>query len=258
MGTRLRLFLLQSASVFPLLSLALASCADFDRNEFRLDRKLSVPLPPLCVRFDEESLKRFFWTFGEALVDRRSSRSLNGSSESARIVNTHAPTHACEDVREILCREVKRCAFTNPEQVPSSGAELLIRLAGTEQHVNSAWMFPTILSLTLLNVLGMPFASQEARVGLELIVKSDGKVIGRYSGIGEATDWAAYYWGYSPSGCVQECGSFALPRAALAGASLAALDDALDRLEKDARRLRAALSKRPGRSSSSVRKEPRI
>jgi hypothetical protein len=60
---------------------------------------------------------------------------------------------------------------------------------------------PTILSLTLLNFLGCPFASQSMEIEIEVtILDKMGRVVKTYLGFGQSTEYGAFYWGYSPVG----------------------------------------------------------
>lgn len=220
-----------------MLLLLLFSCARFERRDFKLQRDARISLPGMKVAVHQESLKRHYWAFAELLTNKKTVTVPNKSVvTTASIANVHYRPDAAEDTEEIVLQQLERYLFPEASDARSAHGTLEVRFAGKQERRRSTWMIPSILTLSAINILGVPFEGRDAKVGLELIVlDSSGKTMGRYSGIGQSTEWAAYYWGYSPAGSH-------LYRACLASATLAALNDALDKLAKDAPRLRDRIS----------------
>ncbi|MFC1707523.1 hypothetical protein ACFL59_12040 [Planctomycetota bacterium] len=230
-------------------SLPLCSCAHFFQSDYKLDRRLAKPLPALKIEFDEQSVRDSLWHYREEYADTRTSQSALGRETTSRIVDAVRRDPAIGDVKEILRRELKRFAFREGGRSAPDDCSLVVRIAGTKHDVDSdGYFLPGILTLGLVYLLGFPAACEEATVGLVILVKRGEETVGRYTGLGERTRWSACYWGYYPS---------SLHRAAMASATLAALEDAMGRLEKDANRLRRRLSARrvtrPVRNTSGAR-----
>jgi hypothetical protein len=80
---------------------------------------------------------------------------------------------------------------------------LKIELSRAAHSVNWLWAIPSIGTLTLINVLGVPFASHTVTVGLAAeVVSRGGEVVHTVAVDESATEYAAYYWGYSGASCL--------------------------------------------------------
>ena len=176
--------------------------------------------------------------------------SLTASGSSMeRFLDEHQPPVVLgilgTEAQEIIRREFARGAMVGAGEAKG---KIVFRITAKEHTANWLWAIPTVLTVMLNGVLGVPMASQTATIGLEAqVVDSTGRVLGTYSGSGAATEYAAFYWGYSAMSSLAKFGSvgkfrIALPRATIGHATLAALEDVLRKLSADSQRLQGELS----------------
>lgn len=70
-------------------------------------------------------------------------------------------------------------------------------VVGTNKLSGWGYYLPSILSLTTLNLFGMPYFTAKSSVEITVqISNSDKEVIGIYKGTGESKKYVAYYYGY--------------------------------------------------------------
>lgn len=202
------------ASAFLVL---LAGCASFDTKDFHLSGPVEPRLPPLRLVFDDEAM---FAQLGSYVF--------------------------VQDIKEILGCELPQLACD-----AGGTATGTLRVSVPQPKVHSVFwlpLVPSILTLTMINIIGFPFCGQSATVTYRLTVEdAGGATVGAYEGTGSTSQWAAYYWGYSGVGAASTEGAVAgsgidLPRATIAGASVRAVDRALQALAADAPRVRAKLA----------------
>lgn len=103
---------------------------------------------------------------------------------------------------------------------------LVVQYVDRERSVGAgyAWFISSLLTLTFINFLGFPAASQNATTDVQVIVQDiSNKEIASYKGRGENTEYTAYYWGYPAPGALAVDFYTDISRAVHAGALLQAI-----------------------------------
>lgn len=121
---------------------------------------------------------------------------------------------------------------------------LLVQYLNRDRSVGAgyAWFIPSLMTLTMINLIGFPAASQNATADLQVIVREpNNQEIARYRGRGNNTEYTAYYWGYPAPGALNLAVHTGIARAANAGAVLQAIEQVHAQMQQDEVRLRAGL-----------------
>lgn len=154
----------------------------------------------------------------------------------------------CPDLVPLVKNELQTNVFgpapngTSNSYPPSASIS-----ASFEQTLNGAWLIPTFASLTLINLLGVPFTSQSSTVELDLSFSDflGNPIPMSFSAQGRGRATAAYYWGYSWSGAADKSCKFSLGKVSRAEALHEALGTIRDELDASFGELRTALAAPP-------------
>ncbi|GJM22485.1 MAG: hypothetical protein DHS20C15_24000 [Planctomycetota bacterium] len=194
--------------------------------------------PSLIVRNtalarDEQITFTTTWVGALYEAGRRSAQNVSSVREFAL---REAP--AVSDARALIQ------AATAPLLRPSAAAGTLrVRLVRRKDHeAERAWLIPSVLTLGVINLFGAPLGSQHCELELSLeVLDAQGEVLESYSARGQGSAHAAAYWGYDTSLPGTAGSSDDLSRAAIARATVDALEHALVELRQDIPGLRDAL-----------------
>lgn len=110
-----------------------------------------------------------------------------------------------------------------------------IKLSHKNQKLNTFWMYPSIATLTVINIFGFPILSEADEVEIELtIFNSKNDVIAKYASIGIGEIYSSYGWGPSPLGAMTQNLDYPLAKAAFSKAIANALENIKKQVLNDA------------------------
>lgn len=95
--------------------------------------------------------------------------------------------------------------YLGPDSLSNYQNTCNVTLFKTRHYVDKAYIVPTVLTLSLINLFGFPIVSHEVELELKVeLVDENGKLINTYSATGSNKSYAAYYWGYTGVGAANK------------------------------------------------------
>jgi len=195
----------------------------FDKKELKSSDTISNT--ELCKIFDNR--------FVDYKITRKNRVKIPGYGtvgEDGKIVvnNQYVSKQVVFDVLTIFDNYAN--SYNNNLAAKNAQYHIRLGVSNIENTVDIVYTIPSVLTLTLINLLGFPIAAQGAEVSLKAIIYNrDNEIVDEIDIEGKAKKYSAYYWGYSGVAATDiKSGNGDLHRVTVSYA----IKDALDKLDK--------------------------
>lgn len=211
------------------LSFSASGCKSLDNSMLSPKTKNAELLPPLEPVFDVESFGTVF-----PIVQTTGSASYDSFTRTASYSGGTYTNSKLRDFNTIFQRNVEGNICVPDLTGQKKGAIKCSLIDGNVEGGGYGCIPVSILSLGILNLLGMPFWKEGYNLQIEVIIfDRNNKLIGKYtSDYYKQVSWIAMYWGYELSDAQQHSARVAFTEC---------MEDIKQQIAKDYNKLNNAL-----------------
>lgn len=188
-----------------------SNCRSLKISDFHQQSPVSNPVPPLALKVHTESFAAQF--AGEMLEDALTNAAVAG------VVWIPSPyevyTQVGEPLRDVFTLLGNELSDNIMETSGARYGQVRFKLLYYNKTAPGwGWIFPSLLTLNIANLAGMPFTKYRADLELQMeILDARQQVIARYRAPGSGKSTVALYYGYSGPDAFRKANLLALQEA---------------------------------------------